>query len=237
MEAFSAAVDLGYGHLETDLRLTADGVLVCFHDPTVDRTTNGTGPVMALDFADLTRLDAGFRHGGADGHAFRGRGIRVPTLEEAVLAFPDVSFVVDLKAEGVVAPLIEVIERLDLHERLIVGSFSDARLEEFRRASRGRVATSTGSAVSRSWVFASKIGRGVRCDAEALQIPRRARGLRVVTPRLIDVAHASGLQVHVWTVNDPAEMVELLDMGADAIITDRPDLLKQVLVSRGEWSS
>jgi glycerophosphoryl diester phosphodiesterase len=235
MEAFSRAVGLGYRYLETDLRVTSDEVVVCFHDPTVDRTTEGTGPVAALDLDALTRLDAGYRHVGADGHTFRGQGIRVPTLEEVVLSYPDVSLVVDLKAEGVVGPLKDMIDRLDLRDRLIVGSFSDARLAEFRQAAGGAVATSTGSAASRSWVFASRIGRGVRGDASALQLPRRARGLRVITPSLIGAAHARGLQVHVWTVNDPIEMAELLDMGVDALITDRPDVLKEVLASRGQW--
>ena len=157
-------------------------------------------------------------------------------MEEVVLAFPDVSLVVDLKAENVVGPLRGLIERHGLHDRLIVGSFSDRRLDEFRTATGGRVATSTGSALSRSWVLASRLGRGVRCEAAALQLPRWARGMPVVTRRLVDVAHARGLQVHVWTVNDPVEMEELLDLGVDAIITDRPDLLRGVLTARGEWS-
>lgn len=235
MEAFSGAVSLGYRHLETDLHLTADDVLVCFHDHTLDRTTDGSGPVSELTLDQLSGLDAGYRHVGRDGYSFRGLGIRVPTLEEALLAFPRVSFVVDLKTDNLVEPLRELIERLDLHDRLIVGSFSDRRLEEFRLASGGLVATSTGATSSRSWLLASRVGRGVGGDAAALQLPRRSRGLRVVDRRLVGAAHRRGLQVHVWTVNDPAEMRELLDMGVDGIITDRPDLLKQVLQERGEW--
>jgi glycerophosphoryl diester phosphodiesterase len=235
MESFSKAVDLGYRHLETDLHVTADGVVVCIHDPTVDRTTGGTGPVVSLTYDELSTLDAGFRHRGPDGHDFRGKALRVPTLEEVVDAFPDVSIVVDLKSEGVVGPLADLVDRLSLHERLIVGSFSDARLKEFIAASQGRVATSTGAAVSRRWLLASRLGQVVRSEAAALQLPRRSRGVRVVTRPLIDLAHSIGLQVHVWTVNDPAEMEELLDLGVDAIITDRPDLLKEVLLDRGQW--
>jgi glycerophosphoryl diester phosphodiesterase len=236
MEAFSQAVSLGYRHLETDLHLTADGVLVCIHDHTVDRTTDGRGPVSQFALADLDRLDAGFRHGGADRHRFRAKGVRVPTLEEAVRSFPEVSFVVDLKTEDLVQPLTDLVERLGLHDRLIVGSFSDARLAEFRAASGGRVPTSTGSALSRAWLLASRMGRGVECEASALQLPRRVRGVRVIDRRLVAVAHARGLQVHVWTVNEPVEMADLLDLGVDGIITDRPDLLKEVLVGRGDWS-
>jgi glycerophosphoryl diester phosphodiesterase len=235
MEAFSGAVSLGFRHLETDLHLTRDGTLVCLHDHTVDRTTDGSGPVRELDFDELGRLDAGYRHSGTEGLEFRGKGIRVPTLEEAVLTFPDVSFVVDLKTEDLVVPLIALIDRLGLHDRLIVGSFSDRRLDEFRAVADGRVATSTGAALSRSWVLASRMGRGVRCDAAALQLPRRSRGVRVVDSRLVTAAHDRGLQVHVWTVNHPAEMAELLDLGVDGIITDRPDLLKAVMIERGTW--
>lgn len=235
MEAFAGAVSLGFRHLETDLHLTSDGVLVCHHDPTVDRTTEGSGSVGDLTFDQLGSLDAGYRHGGAGGHVFRGIGIRVPALEEAVLAFPEVSFVVDLKTDRSIEPLHRLIDRLDLHDRLIVGSFSDRRLREFRALSGGRVATSTGAAASRSWLLASRIGRGVRGEASALQLPVRSRGIRVVDRRLVAAAHALGLQVHVWTVNDPAEMTSLLDIEVDGIITDRPDLLKEVLMARGEW--
>lgn len=235
MKAFSEAVSLGYRHLETDIRITADGVLVCFHDPTVDRTTDGTGPVSGFDFDLLMHLDAGFRHRGVDGHRFRGQGIQVPTLEEAVLGFPEVSFVVDLKVDGLVGPLVDLIDQHDLHDRLIVGSFSDVRLAEFRAATGNRIPTSTGATLSRSWLLASRVRRGVECEASALQLPRNSRGVRVVDRRLIDAAHSGGLQVHVWTINNQAEMTELLDMGVDGLITDRPDLLKEVLVGRGQW--
>ena len=235
MEAFSGAVGLGYRHLETDLRVTSDGVLVCLHDPTVDRTTDGSGPVTDFTFNELSRLDAGYRHLGLDGRLFRGGGIRVPTLEEAVLAYPEVSFVVDLKTDNLVEPLHDLIERLGLHERLIVGSFSDRRLQEFREVSAGRVATSTGATLARSWLVASRVGRGVMGEASALQLPRRSRGLRVIDRKLIESAHAYGLQVHVWTVNSRSEMGELLDLGIDGIITDRPDVLKEVLEERGQW--
>lgn len=235
MVAFSGAVSLGFRHLETDLHVTSDGVLVCHHDLTVDRTTDGSGNVGDLTFDQLSSLDAGYRHVGVGGHVFRGTGIRVPALEEAVLAFPEVSFVVDLKTDRSIGPLHRLIERLGLHDRLIVGSFSDRRLQAFRAVSGGRVATSTGAAASRSWLLASRIGRGVRGEASALQLPVRSRGVRVVDRRLVTSAHDWGLQVHVWTVNDPAEMTALLDIQVDGIITDRPDLLKEVLVARGGW--
>ena len=236
MEAFSGAVGLGYRHIETDLRLTRDGTLVCLHDHTLDRTTDGKGPVSEVTFDQLAEFDAGHQHRGPEGTVFRGKGIRVPTLEEAVLAFPDVCFVVDLKTENLVGPLNDLIDRLGLHDRLIVGSFSDRRLDEFRAVAGNRVATSSGAALARSWLLASRMGRGVRCDAVALQLPRRSRGIKVIDRRLVEAAHGLGLQVHVWTVNQPTEMSELLELGIDGIITDRPDLLKEVLVERGDWA-
>lgn len=236
MEAFSGAVSLGYRYLETDLHLTADGVIVCIHDSTVDRTTDGAGPVAAHTLAELSRLDAGFRHRGREGRVYRGRGVRVPTLEEVALSFPEASLVVDLKADGVARPLAALIDRMGWHHRLVVGSFSGRRLTEFRAASGGRVATSAGPNTVRGWLLASRIGLGLPSTVAALQVPRRLRGVNVVDRRLLDVAHDRGLQVHVWTINHPEEIEELLDLGVDGIVSDRPDLLKEVLVERGRWS-
>ena len=233
--SFQGAYDLGYRHFETDLHVTADGVVVCFHDPDVERTTEGRGLVEELTLTQLQNLDPGFRHVTPDGYVFRQAGSRVPTVEWLLSTYPGVSVVVDLKCAGVAAPLAAIIEDLDAHQRVIVGSFSEARLAEFRELSRGRVATSSGPAASRLWVLASRVGRGVRGEAAALQLPARMRGVRVVDRRLVAAAHADGLQVHVWTVNEPAEMRRLLDLGVDGVITDRPDLLKEVLIERGEW--
>jgi glycerophosphoryl diester phosphodiesterase len=236
MEAFSGAVAMGYRYLETDLHLTADGVLVCFHDDEVDRTTNGSGPVSDYSFRDLSELDAGYRHRSDAGHSFRETGVTVPSLEEVVKAFPDVSLVVDLKIDGLIEPLVEMIRDLELESRLIVGSFSDERLAEFREASAGTVPTSTGPILTRAWLLASRVGRGAGGEASALQIPTHLRGVRVVNPKLVETAHKHGMQVHVWTVNEPESMESLLDLGVDGIVTDRPDLLKEVLVARGEWA-
>lgn len=233
--SFQGAYDLGYRHFETDLHVTADGAVVCFHDPTVERTTEGTGSVEELTLAQLQELDPGFRHVTPEGFLFRQAGSRVPTVEWLLTTYPDVSVVLDLKSAGVARPLAAIIDDLGAHERVIVGSFSEARLAEFRQVSGGRVATSTGPALARRWLLASRVGRAARGEAAALQVPARARGLRVVDRRLVAAAHSAGLQVHVWTVNEPAEMIWLLDVGVDGVITDRPDLLKEVLIERGEW--
>lgn len=235
LEAFEAAVRMGYSHLETDLHMTKDGVLVCHHDATVDRTTNGIGPVESHTFAELQRLDAGFRHRSKDGYRFRAGGIRIPSLEEAVKAFPDARFIIDMKADGMEDALMALIERHALYDRLIVGSFQDSRLERFRQASGGSVPTSTGREIARLWVLASRVGRGVPTKAAALQLPTQMRGVRVVDEKLVRSAHRAGLQVHVWTVNRTEDMIRYLDIGVDGIVTDRPDLLKNVLVDLDRW--
>lgn len=233
--AFQGAYDLGFRHFETDLHLTADGVLVCFHDVTVDRTTDGTGDVSAQTIAQIQTLDAGHRHAEAGSFPFRGEGLVVPTLEEVLETFPDVSLVVDMKASGLAEPLAQLVNRLDVGDRLIVGSFSDERLDVFRDLTNGQVPTSTGPVAARMWLLSSRVGRGGGGDADALQVPTQLRGVRVVDERLVRAAHDAELQVHVWTVNDPDEMIRLLDLGVDGLITDRPDVLKEVLVGRDEW--
>lgn len=235
MEAFDAAVDLGFDHLETDLHITRDGVLVCVHDDTVDRTTDASGPVESFTFEEIRELDAGFRHRSRDGYPYRSKGVRIPAFEEVIEAYPEARFVVDLKIDGMEEALTSLIDRHGLHDRAIVGSFSDARLSRFRQVSGGRVPTSTGSEISRMWVLGARLGRQGPPTGSALQLPTRMKGLRVVDQRLVGTAQAAGLQVHVWTVNRPSDMEFYLDIGVDGIITDRPDLLKDLLAERGEW--
>ena len=236
MPAFQAVFDLGIRHIETDLHITSDGTLVCFHDDTVDRTTDGSGQVESFSLADLKRLDGGYRHADRTGlYPFRGQGVQIPTFEELVGAFPDVAVIVDMKTEGLEEPLARLIDEVGLHERVIVGSLSDERLDRFRELSKQEVPTSTGPAEARLWVLMTRLGRTGPDNASALQLPTQIRGVRVVDEKLVRAAHESGLQVHVWTVNNPKEMTRLLDIGVDGIITDRPDLLKDLLVNRGEW--
>jgi glycerophosphoryl diester phosphodiesterase len=142
-----------------------------------------------------------------------------------------------MKSDGLAEPLAALIEDLNAHERLIVGSFSDARLAEFRLVTKGRVPISVGPTAARLWVFSSRVGRRVGGAAAALQLPTHMRGVRVVDERLVSAAHDAGLQVHVWTVNERAQMARLLDMGVDGLITDRPDLLKDLLIDRGNWAA
>ena len=227
---------MGYRHLETDLHMTSDGILVCIHDHTVDRTTEGSGAVSSFTFEELQAFDAGYRHLSRDGFEFRGKGITIPSFSQVVTDLEDVSLVVDLKIDGLAHPFADLIDEHEIHDRLIVGGFSDERLEEFRQATGGRVATSSGPTLSRIWVLASRVGRGGGGQASALQLPTQIRGVRVVDDRLVRSAHDAGIQVHVWTINNVEEMERLLDLGVDGLVTDRPDRLKALLIERGEWS-
>lgn len=229
MLAFSSAVELGARHIETDVRVTADGVVHCIHDASIDRTTNASGPFSQYTSQEIARLDAGFGHATSEGYPFRSAGVRIPTFEELAMSFPDVHVVVDLKEDPVVEPLADLVRRLDIGERLIVGSFSDARLARFRDLTDGAVPTSVGSTRARSWLLASRVGHGLSGSSSALQLPLQRGGVRAVDRKLVDAAHSRGLQVHVWTINDPDQMRELIEIGVDGIVTDRIDLLLEVV--------
>lgn len=224
MLAFQQGLDAGADHLETDLRLTADGHVVCFHDSTLDRTTDGTGPVAALTLSELRRYDVGYRHQIEGDFPFRGKGLRAPTLGELLATFPEVGVVVDLKQDGLEDPLTALLDRMDAWDRVIAGSFSDQRLARLATASRGRVHRSAGPLGIRLWWAASRIGRTGPSGYSALQIPPTWGGFRVVDRRLVEAAHSAGLDVHVWTINQPDEMQAFWDLGVNAVITDRVDL-------------
>lgn len=224
MVAFGNALRSGADHLETDLQITADGHLVCFHDQTVDRTTDGAGRVSSFTLSELRKLDAGHRHRLDGEFPFRGRGIRVPTLGEVLATFSDVGVVVDLKDDGMEGRLVELLDRMNAWDRAIVGSFSDARLATFDRLAQGRGLRSGGPNTIRAWWAATRLGQPGPTGFAAIQIPPTYFGIRLADRRMIDTAHAAGLAVHVWTINHPNDIAELRRLGVDAIITDRVDL-------------
>ena len=233
MFAFESALATGVEHLETDIHVSADGVVYCIHDHTVDRTTDGTGPLASLASDVVDRLDAGYHHRDDGGFPYRGQGLGVPTFAELAISFPHARLVVDLKEDSVVGPFADLVGQLGVGQRLIVGSFSDLRIERFRQLTGGRIATSTGSATSRQWLVNSRVGRAGALWPSALQLPLQRRGLRVVDRRLVIAAHNAGIQIHVWTINDAAEMRRLLDLGVDGIMTDEVQLLGEVMAERG----
>ena len=231
MTAFQKAVDLGYRYLETDLQISRDGVLVTFHDDTLDRTTNGTGPVSDYRLEELRNLDAAYRFRLNGEYPYRGGSIRIPTLKELVTAYPDAVFSLDLKSDGMEEALVETIRRLDLWDRVIVGSFSGTRLRRFRSLVSRPVATSAGPGETLRFVTAARLGRTPRLTADSLQVPVK-QGITIVNARTVRAARAAGASLIVWTINDRGEMERLLDLGVDGLITDRPDLLRTLIEDR-----
>lgn len=227
MAAFAAAVELGFRYVETDVHATADGALVAFHDATLDRVTDGSGRVAALPWAAVRTA----RIGGVE---------PVPLLEDLLGAWPDLRVNIDVKADGAVDPLVRVIERLRAHDRVCVASFSDARRRTVLRRLSRPVTTSAGNGTAAAFraAAAARAGRAAARalrDVDCLQLPERHRRVPVVTAASVAAAHRAGTPVHVWTVNDPADMRRLLDLGVDGLVSDRADLLRAVLVERGQW--
>jgi glycerophosphoryl diester phosphodiesterase len=234
LEAFEIAVRLGYGYLETDVHLTADAVLVAFHDERLDRVTDRIGAIAGLDFAEVQAADAGytFSTDGGKTFPFRGSGIRVPTLEQILVRWPDVLVNVDPKSDACVGPLAVLLDYLDAWGRVCIGSFSDRRLRRIRALARGRGCTSMGPhAVALARLLASS-GAMPRLGADCIQVPVRRGHITIVTKRFVAAAHRAGLPVHVWTINDAETMNELLDLGVDGIMTDRLELLRDVFARR-----
>jgi glycerophosphoryl diester phosphodiesterase len=227
-----AVEDLGYRYIETDVQVTKDGVVVVFHDDTLERTTNGTGAVADWLWEDIAALDAAY-HFSPDGADFplRGTGVGVSTLEDTFARYPDTFFNIDLKAKGSEWPVAEVVARCSRQDSVLIGSFHDRRIARFRRITKGRVATSAGPQAAMAMYSASRVGRTVHRKPVAYQLPHRMRGAKV-DRKLVDAVHAAGAHLHLWTVNEPDEMRRLLDLGADGIVTDRPDLLNQVMEDR-----
>jgi glycerophosphoryl diester phosphodiesterase len=231
--AFRKAADLGYRHIETDIHLTKDGQFVCFHDSTLERTTNGQGNVADHTVGELKGLDAGYWFLESGSYSFRGADVRIPTLEEALALDPKLRYNLEVKPNdpAMGRRLWELIDHHGIHDRVLVASEHDEITEAFRTHSRGRVATSPGrKGAMRFWrhVLAGT-WRNAMFAFDALQIPPSFRGIDVITPRFLDAAHHHGIQVHVWTIDDPVQMLEFATAGVDAIMTDLPDVLLGVL--------
>lgn len=233
MTAFRNAVALGYTHLETDVHLTRDGRLVAFHDVRLDRVTDRKGLIKNLTWQQVSEA----RLGGDLGD----RSESVPLLTDIIEAFPGVNLNIDLKAPGTARALWQVIERHGLHDHVCVGSFQQRHLTHFRRLSKGSVATAAGAAGIAVMRFSpASMSRMLHTSADVLQVPAfvspAGQRLEVVTKKFISAAHRAGRQVHVWTIDDRDEMTRLLDLGIDGLVSDRIDVLKDVLIQRGVWT-
>lgn len=221
--AFRQAAGLGYHYLETDVHATRDDIVMAFHDDQLDRVTDRVGAVAELSYAELVAARIGEKH-------------HIPTLAELLDALPEHRFNIDIKADNAVVPLVQVIEQAEAWDRVLIGSFSLPRLNRFRRLTHGRVPTAAAPlevALFRlipSGRLANFLTRG---RVQALQMPIKKGRLTLVTPGLVRRAHAAGKQVHVWTVDDAPTMRAMLALGVDGLISDRTDVLQQVLSEHG----
>lgn len=238
IEAFRLAVEAGAGGLELDVHMTRDGHIVVIHDATVDRTTNGSGAVSEMTLEELRRLDAGhtFSPDGGSTRPYRGRGVRVPTLREVLQEFPVVAVNIEIKAgtPGIEETVLGVLREANALGRALVVSTPHDIVKRFRKVSGGHVSTGASRWEIGVFYISSRVRleRLVRPAYDALQVPLRHRGIPVVTPRFVRAAHARGVRVDAWTINQADEMRRLLDLGVDVIMTDRPGTLAEVLENR-----
>lgn len=232
--AFERASAMGVDVIETDVRVTADGELVVFHDESVERTTDGAGRIGSMTLAELKRLDDAYRWSPDGGRSFpfRGSGVSVPTLREVFAALPHMRFNIEPKqtVPPLVAPLCRLIREHGMADRVIIASFSGATMAEFRReCPEVATAAATGEVASFLALYDVGLASSYGPAMQALQVPEYAGALRVLTRGFVEAAHGHNLRVHAWTVNAEGDMRRIIEMGADGIMTDYPDRLLKVL--------
>jgi len=220
LASFDAALSVGVTHIETDVHASADGVSIISHDSVLDRVAGRGGAVESLTARQLSDIDLG------GGHGF-------PALAEALDAFPDAFFNIDVKSAAAIEPTAQAIRSVGAIDRVLVTSFSEQRRASTVRLLPG-VATSASGPLFASALFAGKLGltpfvRRILSGVHAVQVPERAAGLSITTSRMIELLHSVGVEVHIWTINDPPSMRRLLDLGVDGIVTDRADLAMTVI--------
>ncbi len=225
LAAFRRAAQEGYHYLETDVHATRDGVVVVMHDATLDRTTDSAGEIEKVDWAAVRTARVGGRE-------------PVCRLAELLEELPEALFNIDVKADSAVTPVLELLRRTSAWHRVCLGAFSDARLRRLRAAAGPALLTSIGPAAAvalrlRSVPPLHRIAAPIR--GELAQLPVRIGGVPMMDRALLRYAHHRGLEVHVWTVNRAAQMHALLDLGVDGLMTDRPDVLREVLRARRAW--
>lgn len=234
MLAFQNSADLGVDVLEMDMHSTADGALVLMHDESLDRTTDGSGLIKEKTLAEIKALDAAYDWSLDEGQTFpyRGQSVTVPTMEEVFTAFPGMLMNIEIKqAEPSIAgPFCQMIRDYGMTEKVMVASFSDQAIREFRAACPEVATSAATNEVVNFYVRHRLYAAGTYSPgAQAMQVPEFRSGLRVLTKRFIEDAHDRGMEVHVWTVNEVEDMQRFIEMGVDGIITDYPDRLTGLL--------
>lgn len=221
LAAFERAVGLGYDYVELDVHLTRDGQVVIHHDQSLTRMFGVERDIAQMTLADLATLQTA-------------KGATVPLLEDLLHAFPELRLTIEVKSDAVIAPLAEIITRHDALDRVCIGSFKPQRTLAARKLLGERLCWSPAHAdVARLW--ATGWGLPLRMDFPLVQVPSHWKGVPIVTTRMMQAAKARGIKVQVWTVNEEPQMQQLLDLGVDGIMTDRPSLLRRVLQDRKNW--
>lgn len=226
--AFEAMRDDGFRYIETDAQATSDGVAVIFHDPHLERTSDGSGEIAAQTWEQISNVRTN-------------DGSRIMRVDEVLRDFPETVFNIDIKSENALGPVLNAIEQAGAQDRVCLASFNSARLKRVRQAMPS-VATSIGNGEAARLYMRAQLPRPVRSllpdfgvkyggSVQAAQLPLTFRGIFVITPKLIKAAHESGLAVHAWTVNDIETASRLIDWGVDGIVTDRPQAMRQELQS------
>jgi glycerophosphoryl diester phosphodiesterase len=227
LSAFRRAAAEGYHYLETDVHATSDGVVVVHHDAVLDRTTDATGAVAALPWSVVGKAKIGGRE-------------PVSRLADLLEELPDAALNIDVKAESAVEPLVDTLRKANAFHRVCVASFSEARLVKVRRSAGDGVLTSMGMGpIARMWARRRLPTWAMRTRGRwrIAQVPVRHGRVTVVDKRLIAAARHCGIEVHVWTIDEPEQMRELIDLGVDGLMTDRPGVLRDVLRERGLWAA
>jgi glycerophosphoryl diester phosphodiesterase len=221
MKAFAEAVSLGYRYVETDVHVTADGVLLAFHDDVLDRVTDRTGVIADLPYDEVAKAKVSGKE-------------PIPRLDELLAAWPSLRVNIDPKADGAVDPLAAVITAAGAADRVCIGSFSDDRLARMRELVPG-ICTSLGPVGIMNLGLATIGQDHGDIPAPCAQVPTHFGDNEVVTAAFVEEAHRRDIQIHVWTIDDADEMVRLLDLGVDGIMTDCNQVLKDVLLARDAW--
>ena len=232
---YREALETGVDVLEIDVWRTSDNIVVVNHDQKVDRTTDGRGEVRSFTLAELQKLDAGYRWSIDGTYPYRGEGHIIPTLDAVLTEFPSARFNIDLKenSDALIQGVSALIDKHAAHNRVMIASFHQRTLRKFRKLN-PRVPTSAGSAEVIRFLLLSKLRLTnlFTPSFEAFQVPMTAGPISVVNKAFIDAAHQRGIEVHPWTINDPAEMRQLIAQGIDGIITDFPDRLSEILAEQ-----
>ncbi len=220
--AFAAAMALGYRFIETDVQATADGQVIVFHDDMLDQLTDHAGTVSNLPFAVVK-------------HARVGGSEPIMTLSEALETFPSARFNIDIKTDHALVPTLDLMQRMNCLDRVCLASFSDKRLRHIRKVLGPAVCTGAGPSDVTALKFASWRIPMRRVTVSCAQVPIREHGITIVTQRFVRYCSARGIAVHVWTIDDEAEMRRLIRLGVNGIITNRPTALKAIAIEEGVW--